>query len=107
LDEDAFRIEIESLLVVLAIEVIGGVRRDIDQGIIEEGAFDMERDRKEGILIIIELALIELVEHLRGDLFGVLLPKGHHRVQGLVLDHIVVFAFDRLAILIELRASRW
>src|SRR5574344_886358 len=103
LDEDPLRIEIESLLVILAIKVIGGMRRDIKKRIVENRSFDMKGNREERLLVIIEFALIEIVEHLRGDLFGVLLPKRDHRIEGLVLDHVIVFAFDRLAILIELR----
>ena len=86
-DEHAGGVELEALLVLPGVEVIGGVGRDIEHGLVLHRALGGHVHHAQGILPVAVLLLIELVVLLRGDLALGPLPQGHHGVEGLPLLH--------------------
>ena len=81
-DHDAGGVELQALLVVLGVEVIGGLGGDVEQGLVGDGALDADRDVGQGLFKVIELVLVEAVVLLVGHVLLGLLPHGDHGVQG-------------------------
>ena len=90
-DHHAGGIELQTLLEILRIEVIRGLRRDIEQRLIRHRTLDVRVDDRNRIFKIIELLFVEAVVFLVRDLRLFLLPDRHHRVQRPVLLHGLIF----------------
>lgn len=88
-DEHAGGVELEALLVLPGVEVIGGVGRDIEHGLVLHRALGGHVHHAQGILPVAVLLLIELVVLLRGDLALGPLPQGYHGVEGLPLVEVL------------------
>ena len=86
-DEHAGGVELQTLLVLPGVEVIGGLLGDIEQGLIGHRAFGAGVDNGQGVLPVHELLFVEVVVLLGLDLSLGTLPQGHHGVDGLPLLH--------------------
>ena len=104
-DEHAGGVELQALLVLPGIEVIGGLLGDIEQGLVGHRALGAGVDDGQGILPVHELLFVEAVILLGLDLSLGTLPKRHHGVDGLPLLHglplglIVLAGIGRLLLL--------
>ena len=88
-DEHAGGVELEALLVLPGVEVIGGVGRDIEHGLVLHRALGGHVHHAQGILPVAVLLLIKLVVLLRRDLALGPLPQGDHGVEGLPLVEVL------------------
>ena len=86
-DEHTGGVELQSLLVLPGIEVIGRLLGDIQHGLIGHRALGAGVDHRQGVLPVHELLLIEGVVLLGGHLGLLPLPQGDHGVDGLPLLH--------------------
>ena len=84
-DEHAAGIKLQAALIVPGIQVKGGMGWDEQQRLVGDSALHIGGDIAQRLLIITELALVELRGRLRGDLVFGPLPQGDHAVQGLDL----------------------
>ena len=86
-DHHAGGIELQALLILPGVEVIGGLGGDIQHGLIGHGALGAGVDDGQGVLPVVELLLVEGVV-LLGLYLGLLaLPQGDLGVDGLPLLH--------------------
>ena len=84
-DEHAGCVQSQTLLILLGVEIIGAMAGHEQQGVVVGGALGAAHDDACGVRIIVELILVEAGVFLVGDLALLLLPDGHHAVQGLKL----------------------
>ena len=85
------RIQLQSLLEFLGVEVIRCLRRDVQKRLVRHSALDAGMDDGDGVFVVIELFLIEVVVLLFRDVLLVLLPDGHHGVERLNFPVALVF----------------
>ena len=86
-DHHAGGVELQALLILPGVEVIGGLGGDIQHGLIGHGALGAGVDDGQGVLPVVELLLVEGVIFLRGDLGLLPLPQRNLGVDGLPLLH--------------------
>ena len=84
-------IELQAGLVVLGIEIIGRLGRDIEQRLIRHRALDGQMDDTQRLFKIIELLTVEAVILLLGDVLFVLLPDRNHGIERLHLADGLIF----------------
>ena len=84
-DEHAGGIECQTLFVVFGVEVVGAVAGHEQQGVVVRGALGAADDDAGGVGIVVELIFVEGGVLFVGDFALLLLPDGHHAVQGLQL----------------------
>ena len=84
-------VELKALLILAGIEVVRGVGRDIEHGLVLHLAFAVDVDHSQGILPVAIVLLIEGVVLLRSHLALGPLPQRHHGVEGLPLVIILPF----------------
>ena len=95
-NQHAGGIQLQALLVLLGVVVVGRAAGDEQHGLVGHGALHAEVDGGQGILKIEELILVELVVFLVGDVLLAPLPQGHHGVEGLGLHHGLIFGLGGL-----------
>ena len=86
-DEHPGGVELKAFLILPGVEVVGGLLRDVEHGLIGDRPLGAGVDDGEGVLPVAELLLVESVVLLGLDLGLLPLPQGHHRVEGLPLLH--------------------
>ena len=107
-DEHVGAIKRETLLEVLAVQVIRGAARHEQQRVVGQRALSMQRDGARRVGEVVEVRLVELVVLLVGHVRLLALPDGNHRVDrvglgvGLVLGLVVVAGVFRLRLLARL-----
>ena len=84
-DHHAGGIELQALLVLTGVKVIGSLGRDIEHGLVGHRALGAGVDNGQGVLPIAELFLVEGVVLLGLHLGLLPLPQGDHGVDGLPL----------------------
>ncbi len=68
LDENATAVKLQTLLVVAAVKIKGGLRRQEQQRIIGKGTLGMQREAAQGLRVVMEGLLVKLVVVLLLDL---------------------------------------
>ena len=107
-DEHVGAIKRETLLEILAVQVIRRAARREQQRIVGQRALGMQRDGARRIGEVVEVRLVELVVLLVGHVGFLALPDGNHRVDrvglgvGLVLGLVIVAGVFRLRLLARL-----
>ena len=86
-------VQLQAPLEILAVEVVGSLAGDIQQGLEADGTFHAGVDHFQGLGVVEELLPIEIVVLLLGDVLLGTLPDGHHGVQGF---HFLVLLVLRL-----------
>ena len=86
-DHHAGGVELQALLVLPGVEVVGGFWGDIQQGLVGHRTLGAGVDDGQGVLPVHELLFVEAVVLLVGDLGLGPLPQGDHGVDGLPLLH--------------------
>ena len=90
-DQHTAGVELQSLLIILGVEIIGRLAGDEQQRLIGDRALHGDGEHSLGRHIVKELFLIELVVFLVAHLALAALPQGHHAVDGLhFLDVLVL-----------------
>ena len=84
-DEHTGSVECQTLFVVLGVEVVGAMAGHKEQSVVVRGALGAADDDAGGVGIVVELILVEGGVLFVGDFALLLLPDGHHAVQGLQL----------------------
>ena len=101
-NEHAGRIELQALLIVLGVVVIGRAGRDKQHGLEGHSALDGEVNGGKGFFKVKELIAVELRVLLRLDVLLIPLPQWHHGVEGLGLHHSLVLGLGVLLLLLSL-----
>ena len=86
-DEHAGGVELEALLILPGVEVVGGGGGDEEQGLEGHGALGGGGDGGQGGLPVAKLLPVEAVVLFLLHLGTGALPQGHHGVDGLFLHH--------------------
>ena len=86
-DHHAGGVELQALLVLPGVEVVGGFLGEIQQGLVGHRALGAGVNDGQGVLPVHELLLVEAVVLLVGDLGLGALPQGNHGVDSLPLLH--------------------
>ena len=90
-DHHAAGIELQAPLEVLGVEIVGCLGGDIQQGLEGNLALGAEVDHPQGLVVVVELILIEGVIFFLGHVLLILLPQGDHGVEGGHLGVAFVF----------------
>ena len=105
-DEHAGGIKLQTGLIVAGVEVVRGLCRDIQQGLIGHGALDAEVQHAQRLLIVKEFFVIEVVVLLLRDILLGLLPDRDHGVERLLLaDGLILRLLALLRFVHELLAG--
>ena len=100
-DHHAGGIQLQAGLVVLGVEIVGGLLGDIQQSLEGDGTLGAGMNHPQGLIVVEELLPVEGFILLLGHILLCPLPDGHHGVQGFHLGVGLILGLVLVAALLH------